>query len=82
MPERKTEGSLTDGQGALVFGANVARQCIDEGLVDEILIHLVPLLLGDGVRFFGQPGTAPIPLETISVVQPGQVAALHVRVVS
>jgi dihydrofolate reductase len=39
-----------------VGGANVARQCLQAGLLDELHIHLVPVLLGDGVRLFdGQP---------------------------
>jgi dihydrofolate reductase len=32
------------------MGADVGRQCLREGLVDEILIHLVPVLLGEGSR--------------------------------
>jgi dihydrofolate reductase len=32
-----------------VAGANIARQCIKVGLVDEIHIHLVPVLLGEGI---------------------------------
>src|SRR6266571_2067840 len=42
-----------DGKNIVVFGANVANQCLDAGLVDELLIHLAPVLLGDGVRLFG-----------------------------
>jgi hypothetical protein len=34
------------GKNMVVFGANVARQCFDEGLVDEVVIHLAPVLLG------------------------------------
>ncbi|HZG94072.1 MAG TPA: dihydrofolate reductase family protein [Mycobacteriales bacterium] len=33
-----------------IFGANVAQQCLEAGLIDEIVIHVVPVLLGDGVR--------------------------------
>jgi len=36
----------------MVIGADVARQCIQEGLIDEIVVYLAPVLLGDGVRFF------------------------------
>ncbi len=32
-----------EGKDVVVIGANVAQQCIDEGLVDEILVHLAPL---------------------------------------
>lgn len=33
-------------------GANVVQQCLGAGLLDEIQIHLVPVLLGEGVRLF------------------------------
>lgn len=64
----------------VIFGANLARQCIAEGLIDEIFIHLLPTLLGDGIRLFGQPGAAPVDLETTSVTQLGQVTNLRFRV--
>jgi riboflavin biosynthesis pyrimidine reductase len=40
----------------MVIGADVARQGIQEGLIDEIRVRLAPVLLGDGVRFFNWPG--------------------------
>ncbi|MBQ0906409.1 dihydrofolate reductase family protein [Micromonospora sp. U21] len=51
-----------------VLGANVAKQCIQAGLLDEILMFFAPVLLGDGVRMFDHPGgtrvrLAPIPGE-------------------
>jgi hypothetical protein len=36
--------------------ADVARRCIQEGLIDEIRVHLAPALLNDGVRLFNWPG--------------------------
>lgn len=68
-------------KNVVVFGANVARQCIEHGLLDEILIHLAPVLLGDGVRFFGSTGTGRIDLERTSVAKSGQLTDLRFRVV-
>lgn len=48
-----------------VLGANVARQCIELGELDEILLHLTPVLLGDGVRLFDRPGGPPVRLEVL-----------------
>jgi dihydrofolate reductase len=48
-----------------VLGANVARQCIDIGALDEILIYITPVLLGDGVRLFDHPGGSLIRLEVL-----------------
>jgi dihydrofolate reductase len=36
-----------------IFGANLAAQCLAKGLIDEIVVHVVPVLLGDGVRLYG-----------------------------
>jgi dihydrofolate reductase len=35
-------------------GANIIQQCIKAKLIDEIQIHLVPVLLGGGIRLFDQ----------------------------
>jgi dihydrofolate reductase len=37
---------------ALAGGANAARQYLDAGLMDEMVLHLVPILLGSGERLF------------------------------
>jgi dihydrofolate reductase len=63
-------------------GANLAQQYLKAGLLDEIQVHLVPVLLGDGVRLFDQPGTEPIELERTRVVEaPDGVTHLMFRVV-
>lgn len=70
------------GKNVLVIGADVARQCIQEGLIDEIRVFLAPVLLGDGVRFFNWPGAPDaVRLETIDVARFGQFANLGFRVV-
>jgi dihydrofolate reductase len=49
-----------------VLGADVARQCLEAGLLDEILAMPVPVLLGDGVRIFAHPGGTTVPLELMA----------------
>ncbi|SCE92073.1 Dihydrofolate reductase [Micromonospora coriariae] len=49
-----------------VLGANVAKQCIQAGLLDEILMLFAPVLLGDGVRMFDQPGGTRVRLAPVS----------------
>ncbi len=58
----------------------IAGPNMDAGLIDEIIVFLAPILLGDGVRFFSQSNGVPINLETINISQSGQVADLHFRV--
>ncbi len=35
-----------------LLGASMYQQCLAAGLVDEIVIHLVPIVLGEGIRLF------------------------------
>jgi len=47
-----------------------------------MLIHVVPILLGDGVRFFNCPGLSQgIRLEPLEVAQSGKLTNLWFRVV-
>ena len=39
-------------QDVVLMGASMVQQCLRAGLLDEIIINLVPVLLGDGVRLF------------------------------
>jgi dihydrofolate reductase len=67
------------GKNLDVLGADVAGQCLQRGLVDEILVRVLPVLLGDGVRF-SSPGLARTDLELISSTQSGAVTILRFRV--
>ena len=44
-------------------GADIAQQFLNAGLVDEVRLHVVPVVLGSGARLFDgvQPGTRLIP---------------------
>jgi dihydrofolate reductase len=39
-----------------ILGAEVARGCLEAGLLNEILVLIAPVLLGDGTRLFDWPG--------------------------
>jgi dihydrofolate reductase len=64
-----------------VLGASTARQCLDAGVLDEIFVCVAPVLLGDGVRLFHQPGGTSIRLERISLAGAPKAANLWLRVV-
>jgi dihydrofolate reductase len=61
-------------------GASVAQQYLKAGLLDELQIHLVPILLGDGVRLFDQLGDAQIELEATRVIDSPRVTHLRFEV--
>jgi len=61
-------------------GADVTGQCLQRGLVDEILVYVLPVLLGDGIRFFSSPSLARIDLEPLDNTRSGAVTILRFRV--
>ena len=62
------------------MGASIPQQCLRAGLLDEIQLHLVPVLLGAGVRLFDRLGADNINLEVIRVVDAPGVTHLRYRV--
>lgn len=65
-----------------VLGADIARQCLEAGMLDEIFVSIVPVLLGDGVRLFAHPGGTPVTLERLSLSEAHSATNLRLRVVS
>lgn len=62
---------------AVMGGADIGQQYLRAGLLDEISIHLVPVLFGRGTRLFEHLGEEHIALEPIDVIQVP--AATHLR---
>ena len=50
-----------------VMGASIAKQCIEAGELDEVLLIYAPIMLGDGTRLFDYPGGRTVPLERLSL---------------
>ncbi|MEO3802199.1 dihydrofolate reductase family protein [Nonomuraea sp. B1E8] len=63
-----------------VHGASVAQQCLAAGLMDEIQIHLAPVLLGGGTRLFEHLG-GRFQLEHVAVIDSPNATHLRYRVV-
>ena len=63
-----------------ITGANVAQQFITLGLIDEVSIHLVPVLFGSGTPLFGDLDSKHISLEIIEVIQTAEVIHMQFRV--
>jgi dihydrofolate reductase len=62
-------------------GAKTVQQFIAAGLVDEIQIHVVPILLGRGIRLFDEVEWGPLKLEATRVVESPAVPHMRYRVV-
>jgi len=64
-----------------VFGASLAAQCLDAGLIDEIVVHVAPVLLGDGVRLYGEAGERrQVELERTELEESAEQTSLRFRV--
>ncbi|WP_229071107.1 dihydrofolate reductase family protein [Actinoplanes sp. DH11] len=64
-----------------VSTAGLTRQYLDAGLLDEIRVSLVPVLLGEGVSFFGGLTVTPVRLAGPEVIEGTGVTHLTYRVV-
>jgi dihydrofolate reductase len=66
------------GKSLEVFSPSIGRQLLDLGLIDEIDLHIAPVLLGDGIRLYDNPGHKPIRLHRVSAA-PTAVANVRYR---
>jgi dihydrofolate reductase len=63
-----------------IFGGSLTRQCLDAGLLDELVLHVAPVLLGSGVRLFGDQAAEQVELERVSVGEADQLTDLRFRI--
>jgi dihydrofolate reductase len=71
--------AAAEGKNLEVLGADVAGQCLQRGLVDEILVYVLPVLLGDGIPL-SAPGQPRTDLEPVSSVRSRDATILRFRV--
>jgi dihydrofolate reductase len=77
-----TEAKRAAGdKNVLVHGAGVAQLALAAGVLDELEIHLVPVLLGQGRRLFDERGPEHIELERSRILEgEGGITHIHYRV--
>jgi dihydrofolate reductase len=73
----ETAKKLAGNKNIYIAGADVAQQFLKRGFIDEISIHLVPVLFGSGTRLFDGLDGEHISLEIIEVIQTAD--AIHTR---
>jgi dihydrofolate reductase len=67
------------GKNLELLGADVAAQAFRRGLVDEVLVYVIPVVLGDGVPF-SPASSVRVDLDPISSTRSGAVSILRFRV--
>jgi len=65
-----------------VFSASVGRQLLRAGRINEIRVHLVPVLFGAGTRLFEDIGDSHVQLEIIKVAEGSKATHLHYAVLA
>ena len=77
---RRAKAAAGD-RNVLVHGSGLAQRALAAGLLDELEIHVVPLLFGDGIRLFDNLGVTQYRLERTRVLEGEEgVTHLHYRV--
>jgi dihydrofolate reductase len=64
----------------LAGGASIVQQYLEAGLLDELQIHIAPVLLGAGTSLFDRLGIGPLGLETTRVIASPSVTHLRFTV--
>ena len=76
----KAKAVAGDKDVSIAGGANTIQQFIESGLLEQIQIHLAPVLIGGGIQLFDGMGTEHIELQTTRVVESPDVIHLRFRV--
>lgn len=63
-----------------MLGGRTARECLDAGLLDEILVCVAPVMPGGGVRLLDRPDGPPVRLDRLAVDEAAQATNLWWRV--
>jgi dihydrofolate reductase len=69
---------LAGDKNVVVNGGQMARQCLEAGLLDEVGVELVPVVLGSGKTLFGELSATPVEFDGPTAVVRGT-GVTHLR---
>jgi dihydrofolate reductase len=78
---REARGAAGNKDVYVLGGASIAQQCLEASLLDEIHVHIAPILLTGGIRLFDHIGNECIQLETIRVFESNGTTHLRYRII-
>ncbi len=76
----RAKAAAGDKDVLLAGGASIVQQYLKAGLLDELQVHVAPVLLGEGTSLFGRLGIEPLGLEATRVIASPSVTHLQFRV--
>jgi dihydrofolate reductase len=71
---------LAGEKTVVIASPNIAQQCLNAGLLDEIVVSLIPILLGEGIPYFANLKGTPILLDGPRVIEGAGVTNLSYAV--
>jgi dihydrofolate reductase len=76
----ETARAAAGSKDLVVVGADVASQCLERGLVDELLVMVLPVLLGAGTPLYKPEKATRVELEALTSSSSRSVQLLRYRV--
>lgn len=70
--------AAAEGKDIMVFSPTIGAQLFELGLIDEIDLHIAPVLLGDGIRLYSKPDGTPVRLTPLEE-DPGSTVRVRYR---
>ena len=77
---RRARAAAGDKYVTIMGGAEIGRQYLRAGLVDELSLHVVPVLFGSGTRLFEDTVSEHVDLELVDLVTTDAATHLRLRV--
>ena len=78
---QKAKQAADEKNVSVMGGADLGQQYIKAELVDELSIHLVPVLFGSGTQMFSNLGETHIQLEPVQTIETPEAIHLRLRIV-
>lgn len=72
--------AIAGERSVVIASADIARQCLDAGLLDVIQVNLAPVMLGRGIPFFSGLERYPVMLEDPVILPGHRVVHMYFRV--
>ena len=66
-------------RNVVVFGADLGQQCLDQGELDEVLVHVAPVFIGAGTPAYRSEGAAVVEFDVLESSSPGELTTLRLR---
>jgi dihydrofolate reductase len=66
-------------RNVVIFGASIGQQCLRAGELDELLVHIAPVLLGTGIRAFPDGEDTLRSFDILQRSGPHEMTSLHLK---